>query len=282
MTSFEIDIKRIASPLKVDALMQGVLILVGSIMLIGCAREDDPFEESILWYEDMAALKTDYAVALSEAQIPLPSKVSTALMPIDESNTELEWITMGEKKMVLVCTMLAESSYKYWQATDTFRLTKQTGLWVTIPQEWKYKASRFIGLDSIASRYRMVQILGLWPECDYNAVVEFYIDPAMLFRPSYDPSITTTTSGVEFPSWADESYTIGETNFREWFSYQKSIAYEGNSACPWTQLGYTYDWHHNADFKGLSEYIATVGALAFIKSRKGSWTFMKEEVLNYN
>ena len=196
-------------------------------------------------------------------------------MPISDSNTELEWKTVGDKKLVLVCTMMSESSYKYWQATDTFRLSKQTGLWVTIPQEWKHKADKFAGLDSIASRYRMVQMLGLAPECDYNAVVEFYVDPAMLFRPAYDPSITTTTSGVEFPSWADENYTIGETNFREWFAYQKSIAYESDNPCPWTQLGYTYDWHHNADPKGLSEYIATVGALALVKSREGSWSFIR-------
>ena len=208
------------------------------------------------------------------AQTPDASKVSTTLMPISESNAELEWKTVGDKKLVLVCIMLPESSYKFWQATDTFRLTKPTGIWVSIPQEWKHQAYKFARLDSVASRYRMIQALGLWPECDYNAVVEFYVDPAMLFRPSYNPSITTTSSGVDFPSWADESYTVGETNFREWFTYHKSVAYEGDGACPWTQLGYTYDWHHNADHQGLSEYIATVGALALIKSRKGSWAFI--------
>jgi hypothetical protein len=246
------------------------------LLFTGCSNDDNPSGESIPWYEDVATLKADFAVALSEAQTPDASKVSTTLMPISESNTELEWITVDDKKLVLVCAMLPESSYKFWQATDTFRLTKSTGLFVTIPQEWKQQAGKFAGLDSVASRYRMIQALGLWPECDYNAVVEFYVDQTMLFRPSYDPSITTTTSGVEFPSWADESYTVGETNFREWFAYQKSVAYEGETACPWTQLGYTYDWHHDADPKGFSEYIATVGALALVKSRKGSWTFISD------
>ena len=282
MTSIEVNVRRMASPLKKQTLMLGALILLYGLMLTGCSNEDNPIDERIPWYEDVAALKTDYAVAVSEAQTPLPSKASTTLMPISESNPELEWITVGEKKLVLVCTMLPESSYIFWQATDTFRLSKQTGLWVTIPQEWKYKADRFVGLDSVASRYRMVQMLGLYPECDYNAVVEFYVDPTMLFRPSYDPSITTTTSGVEFPSWADEDYTVGETNFRQWFAYQQNVAYVGDGACPWTQLGYTYDWHHNANPQGLSEYIATVGALALIKSRQGSWTFMKKDVMDFN
>ena len=253
-----------------------MMILFLGLVFTGCSTDDNPVGKSTPWYEDVTTLKADYAVAISEAQTPLPSKVSTTLMPISDSNTELEWITVGDKKLVLVCTMLSESSYKYWQATDTFRLTKQTGIWETIPQEWKHKADKFAGLDSVASRYRMVQMLGLWPECNYNAVVEFYVDPTMLFRPSADPSITTTTSGVDFPSWADEKYTVGETNFREWFAYQKSVAYVGDGACPWTQLGYTYDWHHNADPKGLSEYIATVGALALIKTRQGSWTFIRQ------
>ena len=271
--------KKKTSLFKLQALMLSVLMLSSSLMLTGCYSEDDTIDEDILWYEDKATLNADYAFALNDAQLPLLSEVSTTLMPIDESNPELEWITVGDKKLVLVCTMLSENSLKYWQATDTFRISKQTGIWVTLPQEWKHKADMFKGMDSIASRYRMIQMLGLWPECDYNVVVEFYVDPDMLFRPAFDPSINTTTSGVEFSSWADENYTIGETNFREWFAYQQSVAYVGNGACPWTQLGYTYDWHHKADPKGLSEYVSTVGSLAKIKSCQGSWTFITKEVM---
>ena len=64
----------------------------------------------------------------------------------------------------------------------------------------------------------------------------------------------------------------------EWFAYQSSTAYEGDYACPWTQLGYTYDWHHGASRQGLSEYIATYNSLALIKRKVGSWTFVREEV----
>ena len=81
---------------------------------------------------------------------------------------------------------------------------------------------------------------------------------------------------MSFPEWADDSYVVGETNFREWFDYQKSVAYVGDYACPWTQLGYTYDWHHGASRVGLSEFVASVGALSDIKARLGSWTFIRE------
>lgn len=261
--------------MKLKTSILAALVLLAPLALPGCSRDD---EAIIPWYEDASTLNADFAFALSDAQIPLPSEVSTSLMPVDESNPELEWITVDGKKMVLVCTMLSENSLRYWQETDTFRLSKQTGIWVTLPQEWKHKAGMFAGMDSVAARYRMVQMLGLSPQCNYNVVVEFYVDPHMLFRPAFDPSINTSTSGVEFPSWADDSYTVGETNFRQWFAYQQSVAYVGDGACPWTQLGYTYDWHHNANPQGLSEYVATVGALAKIKSRKGSWTFTKSEV----
>ena len=131
--------KKKTSLFKLQALMLSVLMLSSSLMLTGCYSEDDTIDEDILWYEDKATLNADYAFALNDAQLPLLSEVSTTLMPIDESNPELEWITVGDKKLVLVCTMLSENSLKYWQATDTFRISKQTGIWVTLPQEWKHK-----------------------------------------------------------------------------------------------------------------------------------------------
>ena len=254
-------------------------LLMALVWCVTACADDDPAEgEDERWYEDEAALRADYMHALADAQWPDASKVSTSLMPISEANKELEWKTIDGKRMVLVCTMLNQSSLRFWQATDTFRLSKQTGIWVSIPAEWKHRAAQYAAYDSIASRYRMIQMLGLWPGCDYDTMVEFYVDASTLFRPAHDPSIHTTTCGTSFPSWADESYTVGETKFREWFAYQSSTAYEGDYACPWTQLGYTYDWHHGASREGLSEYVATYNALALIKKKQGSWTFIREEV----
>ena len=254
-------------------------LLMALVWCVTACSDDDPAErEDERWYEDEAALRADYMHALADAQWPDASKVSTSLMPISEANKELEWKTIDGKRMALVCTMLNQSSLRFWQATDTFRLSKQTGIWVSIPAEWKHRAAQYAAYDSIASRYRMIQMLGLWPGCDYDTMVEFYVDASTLFRPAHDPSIHTTTCGTSFPSWADESYTVGETKFREWFAYQSSTAYEGDYACPWTQLGYTYDWHHGASREGLSEYIATYNSLALIKRRTGSWTFVREMV----
>lgn len=255
--------------------IKSYLIALMCFIFVACENYDEP-EVTIPWYEDTAALRADFSRALTDAQSLRESDISTTLMPIIESNSELEWKIIEDKQMVLVCAMMTQDDLKFWKATDLFRLTKQTGIWVTIPAEWSHRAKEFEGLDSVASRYRMIQMLGLTPDTSYDTVVEFYVDPEGLFRPGADPSISTTTCGFEFPLWADADYKIGETNFREWFAYQKSMAYIGDYACPWTQLGYTYDWHHGAKKQGLSEYIASVQTQALIKVRKGCWTFIKE------
>ena len=71
--------------------------------------------------------------------------------------------------------------------------------------------------------------------------------------------------GLDFPDYADEKYTVGETNFREWYRYSITQAYEDDSPLPWTQMGYTYDWHKGAPREGLSEYIVSHHTLIKVK-----------------
>ena len=146
---------------------------------------------------------------------------------------------------------------------------------MTLPADWLRKREAYEGLDSVAAHMRMIQMYGLSPDCDYNIMVQFYADPAYMFRPAHDTDITTTSAGLEFPAYADEKYTVGETNFREWYRYSYESAYEDDSPLPWTQLGYTYDWHHGAPHEGLSEYIVTHQALIKVKSHESEWSFIK-------
>ena len=148
---------------------------------------------------------------------------------------------------------------------------------VSLPADWARRADQFEGLDSVAARRRMVEMLGLWPECDYDMVATFYVDVTRLFRPAYDPSINTTTSPADFPAWVDDNYTVGGgVNFRKWFADQQSSAYKGRKACPWAQLGYSYDWHSEAPRQGISEYIATDKSVVLTKKVQGVWSFVKE------
>jgi hypothetical protein len=226
------------------------------------------------WYQDEAQLLTDFKAAMADAQQVSESKVSHSLMPVRTDNPALEWKQIGDANMVLVCVMINDKKRQLFAAEDTFRLPKEAGVWVTLPADWKRKADAFAGLDSVAANKRMVQMLGLRPECDYYLMVELYVDARGLFRPAFDPDITTTTSPTSFPAYADESYTIGVTNFREWYAYNKVSAY-ADDGCPWTQLGYTYDWHHGAPREGVSEYVAAYGTLAKVKSSRSFWSFIR-------
>lgn len=226
---------------------------------------------------DTSTTRNDYLLALADARQPNPSKVSHTLMPITEDNPLLEWTTVGDRKMVLVCKMIDQQTVPLFARPDTFRISTRSGYWVSLPADWQQRADQFEGLDSVAARRRMVEMLGLWPECDYDMVATFYVDVTRLFRPAFDPSITTTTSPAEFPAWVDDQYTVGGgVKFREWFANQQQSAYEGRKACPWAQLGYSYDWHHNAPHQGISEYIATDKSVVRTKKVQGVWSFVKE------
>lgn len=245
-------------------------------LLTACQQEDIPL---LPWYEDTAALTANYTTAMATAQNMGVADVSTTLMPISDDNGQLEWALIGGRKMVLVCAALNHENLKYWTSDSISKITKESGIWVTIPAEWHRQQQEFASLDSVAARYRLVQILGLWPACNYDTVVEFYADPSGIFHPARDPSISTTTCGVDFPAWADENYTVGDTNFRQWFALQEILAYENQPPCPWTRLGYTYDWHYGSARQGLSEYVVSNNTPIKIKSRKGCWTFINGQVL---
>ncbi|MBR1926897.1 MAG: hypothetical protein IJ840_03985 [Bacteroidales bacterium] len=57
--------------------------------------------------------------------------------------------------------------------------------------------------------------------------------------------------------------------------YCVEAAYEDDTPLPWTQLGYTYDWHEGADKVGLSEYIVSTQTLVKVKSAQTEWDFVR-------
>lgn len=237
-------------------------------------RDSVQKESAVQWYNDTTALRRALNKAIEDAQVLDESKVSHTLMPIDESVPEEEWIDANGTKMVLVLTMLKHDALKYY-AKDTFELNYESGIWVTIPADWKRRRAEFEGMDSVESRMRMVQMLGMGINSNFGDIVEFYADAKKIFRPAYDPDIKTNTSPITFPEGIDSTVFIGVTNFRKWFASKLSTAYE-NTSLPWTQMGYTYDWHEGAQREGLSEYVVSHQTKIIVKRRIGSWTFIKD------
>lgn len=248
-------------------------IAAGLLIMPNAYSAEQPDKKA--WFENEDTLRADLKRAIADAEIVDETEVSHTLMPIDPEDPQQEWMTIGDKRMVLVAAFMNQYGTQFYAEPDTFRIQKETGVWVALPADWKRRAAEFEGLDSVQVRMRMVQMLGLGVDCDYDQVVEFYADPDYMFRPAYDPSINTSTSATSFPAFADETYTVGETHFREWFGLNQSLAYTGKYALPWTRLGYTYDWHRGAPHEGLSEYIVSFHTLVKVKSRESCWSFIQ-------
>ena len=272
--------------LKISVMKKIIITIVSLIIVacIGCWLSCDKCcsdsgceaQADIQWYQDTAALSAQLAQAIKAAQYPDSSKVCHNLMPISTDVPGQEWSTVDGKNMVLLVTLVDSSRLqRFFSGQGAYRIDRETGTWATIPAEWKLHADAFRGLDSVAAHMRMLQLYGLSPDCDYNIMVQFYADPDWMFRPAYTPDIRATESALDFPAYADENYRVGETNFREWFRYSLSQAYEDDSPLPWTQLGYTYDWHPGDSHVGLSEYIVTHHSLIQVKSYQSEWAFIQ-------
>ncbi len=232
--------------------------------------------ETTPWYENDSLLLAQLDAAIQDAKVLDASKISKNLMPVKKGTPGEEWATIDGKDMVLLVTLVDSSRLqRFFGKEGVYRIDRELGTWATLPVDWLRKKDAYEGLDSVAAHMRMIQMYGLSPDCDYNIMVQFYADPTYMFRPAHDPDITTTSAGLEFPAYADTTYTVGETNFREWYRYSFASAYEDDSPLPWTQLGYTYDWHEGANREGLSEYIVTHQALIKVKSYESEWSFIQ-------
>ena len=221
-------------------------------------------------------LRDGLADAVKDARKVEASEVSNNLMPICKDYPGQEWAEVDGHDMVLVMTLVDSSrKNKFFSGKGTYKIDRISGTWVTLPADWKGRSTHYEGLDSVAARVRMMQMLGLDSECNYDTIVCFYADPCGMFRPAHDPAITTTTVGLEFPAYVDENYKIGETNFREWYRYNEAMLKSDNSPLPWTQLGYTYDWGDGTDHKGLAEYIVGHETLINVKSVMSAWDFIR-------
>jgi hypothetical protein len=254
-----------------------VVMALSAIVMTGCFYNNKQavVGDTVNWYENDSALWADLATAIEDAKQVDSTKIRP-LMPIKKDYPGQEWTTIDGHDMVLVLTLVDSSRLqRFFGRDDLYRIDREMGTWVSLPADWAKRKAAFEGLDSVAAHMRLLQMYGLSPDCDYDIIVKFYADPAYLFRPSFDPDITTTTAVLDFPAYADENYKVGETNFREWYRYSYQGAFEDDTPLPWTQLGYTYDWHEGADHQGVSEYIVTHNSLVKVKESLNAWEFIK-------
>lgn len=252
--------------------------------------------------------QAEYNAAVLDAQTLTAAKISRHLTALVPENEDLIWENNVPGSRVLVATWIGnESACRSYinPATPGCKAGQECpnygyNSWVSVAPELKNLLGRFPTL------LRVAQSLGLPPPSatqtlENTCVLELYVSPADLFRPSADPEVTDHEAELAFPPDGfrkfddtllvysempcDVSYCAsctssgkcGMTSYRNWYSNRRTYVYSQtsvNSPYPWTALGYTYDWGNPVPpHFGVSEFVINAGSSGigvFIKSC--TWT----------
>ena len=244
------------------------------------------------------AEKKAYFAAIQNAQNPTQQEVCRGLLAVvpgdDRINTRrtqgegIRWEAEPGNSRILVVSFMSRANYENYyrqnleQHLEAYALKKS--LWVTVVPElsWYFSRSPFCP----PSEGRLIQALGLNPAMDYEVLLEMWVDPQDLFRPSPDPEITDHQSELAVRIGENQWILPSDTNafvkldstrmymdsawstpvtFRDWFINRAQTIYttanEADPATwgwPWTRLGYTYDWGNPFCAFGLSEFILKI------------------------
>jgi hypothetical protein len=265
----------------------------------------EPQHEYDAAVRDARDLQSEYDAAVRDAMTMTEAKISKNLTAIRSDNRSLQWENGVPGTRVLVATYInnqtACESYTDPGAAGCKAGQECTNYWynswVTVVPELKNL------LGSAPALLRVAQALGLPPPLneqtlDNTCMVELYVAPANLFRPSPDPEVTDHEAELTFPpdgfrkfdamvlvysdmpcdaarcSSCTQSGKCGMTSYMNWFDNRRAYVYTQPTPYPWTALGYTYDWGNRvAPHFGVSEFVVNAGSSGisvFIKSV--TWT----------
>jgi hypothetical protein len=252
--------------------------------------------------------QVDYLAAVQDAKTLSAAKISKNLTAIVPENANLRWENDVPGTRVLVATWVGSQAacQNYTNPTSSGCKVGQEcpnygfNSWVTVVPDLKNL------LGNTPTLLRVAQALGLPPPSatqtlENTCMVELYVSPADLFRPSADPEVSDHEAELAFPSdryrkfddtllvysempcdarycaSCTSSGKCGMTSYRNWYNNRRAYVYSQtpvNSPYPWTALGYTYDWGNpTPPHYGVSEFVInsqTAGIGVFIKSC--TWT----------
>lgn len=191
-----------------------------------------------------------YAEAVADAAVVEAGEVHDGLVAIRDDNAELYRDGMGRVRMV---------TWTSWDGYDAMvggEIDLAVEVWTTVaPQLQEFCQAE--GLAGEALTLRLEQLLGLPPNDGKDRLVELWVPPEGMFRPSPDPEIDDAVASLEFPAGVAEDH-------RTWIEDLRAASY-GEDGYPWTQLGYTYDWSPDAASEvGLSEFVVRAGTTVYV------------------
>ncbi len=153
---------------------RSILALLGALVLLGCATP---------------SAQQSYLRALEDARFPLPSEVAEDLVVLKQGEAKLRWDGKGR---VLVTTWTKQAYYKAPEYKQGYSFALYGEAWFTAADQVRMLCSES-QLRGAALRLRLEQLLGLPQGGSSDSFLQVWIDPAALFRPCAEPSVTKTS-----------------------------------------------------------------------------------------
>lgn len=175
-------------------------------------------------------------------------------------NPNVVWEGTPGSSRILVSTWIRHTFYDSKLGMDNQPLGGDA--FVTLGQTFQrccQSASAKNGSSKALVVRRMEQLLGLPDDNGKLRVAEFYVNPADMFRPCADPSVTTDHCERVAPPEVSPDHT-------KWFEDYQTNSYVQSASSPgypFTGVGYTYDWGSPAKV-GPSEFVVRKTALVKI------------------
>ncbi|HBA85119.1 MAG TPA: hypothetical protein DCZ95_13600 [Verrucomicrobia bacterium] len=208
---------------------------------------------------DPAVLRQMYVNAVRDASNATPEKITRHLFAVHPSNPDIVWRTnsSGVKEIKVVSFMSQWAAMNFYQGHTNITASEQ---WVTIYPEMYNFCRNYKGTNQLL---RIKQVLGMPPWSGNDTMVEFWVDPNFLFRPSPDPEIYDHEANAEFytNAFSYMSTMSVSPDYFHWYTNTFNTRHydmpgdNPTNSWPWTRLGYTYDWGQPSNHVGLSEYV---------------------------
>ncbi|MCC7028838.1 MAG: hypothetical protein IT257_00935 [Chitinophagaceae bacterium] len=197
-----------------------------------------------------------YQHAIENSMYPTAKKVCCKLVDIQSSNTNLIRKTIDQTEHILMLTWKAKN---YYPESGKYN-TGSYEIWVTAAPELYQKMK---GVKAAKQALRLRQLLGLPPDAQNKIFIEFWVKPADLFRPCPDKEIDDKCCNFCFSK--NDSL---DSDYIKWINTGRIDRYYASglyNQYPWTQLGYTYDWHpKNKSHIGVSEFVIKKNSTIYV------------------
>lgn len=220
-----------------------------------------------------------YKVALKDSieTEPEEKEITKNLAIIDnfKSNSNLYLDTQGR---VLVVTFTDTKNPHFTnKETPNFDVLNSNGIWVTVVPKLKSFCSCYTKQNQNIStaedlNLRIEQLLGIIPESGKTHIVELWVDPTFLRRPTIQGDISNTTIPIPdsvnlvnnnkedtFANWLNNNLQTRQELKEKLYLPISELLKQKDPPYPWTGLGYTFDWASklNPSIKesGLSEFV---------------------------